>query len=139
VSRGTHLTGAARHDDRLGDALAPPTEQEAEEALSYWRQRLAGLPVHRRGDRREAREMLARWQQRLHEGRRRERSERALERLLGPLADRLPSPRALLALGTTLALVLAVVLVVALIALAAFWRDMEPVVDDLVRLTEGGG
>jgi hypothetical protein len=59
-------------DAALRETLAPPTVAEAEEAVAFWRARLATLPLYRRGARREAREMARRWEERLREARRRE-------------------------------------------------------------------
>jgi hypothetical protein len=64
---------ATTYDDAaLRETLAPPSVAEAEEAVAYWRARLAPLPLYRRAARREAREMARRWEERLREARRRE-------------------------------------------------------------------
>jgi hypothetical protein len=59
-------------DAALRETLAPPTVAEAEEAVAFWRARLATLPLYRRAARREAREMAHRWEERLRAARRRE-------------------------------------------------------------------
>lgn len=139
MSRPPGTNPVDSREERLEEVLAPPTVEEAEESLRYWRKRLARLPLHRRAERREAREMLSRWQQRLRDARRHEGNEHPLGSLLGPLADRLPSPRGLLALVTTLAIVLCVLLIVALVAVVVFWPDIQPVLDDLLRVTGNNG
>jgi hypothetical protein len=61
-----HRTTLSDWDDALlSDLLAPPPLEDCRASLAFWRSRLAGLPRHRRSDRREARAMVARWEARV--------------------------------------------------------------------------
>jgi hypothetical protein len=60
-----HRAASDGDDALLRELLAPPLLEDCRASLTYWRERLAGLPHHRRADRREARAMIARWEARL--------------------------------------------------------------------------
>src|SRR5262245_24131297 len=60
-----HRTASDWDDALLRDLLAPPPLEDCRASLTYWRERLAGLPRHRLAARREARTMIARWDARL--------------------------------------------------------------------------
>jgi hypothetical protein len=62
---------AQAYDDQvLAQTLAPPSLEDAEEALAFWRGRRRALPIYRRSARREADLMIAAWTVRVREARR---------------------------------------------------------------------
>jgi len=60
----------AYDDQRLAETLAPPSLEDAEEALAFWRGRRRSLPIYRRSARREADHMIVAWTGRVRAARR---------------------------------------------------------------------
>lgn len=62
---------AQAYDDQLlAETLAPPSLEDAEEALAFWRGRRRSLPIYRRSARREADHMIVAWSARVRAARR---------------------------------------------------------------------
>lgn len=132
-------SGKRRSDDDalLADLTAPPSLEEARKSYLYWRRRLASLPIHKRAERKEATEMVARWKQRLSAAERDHYGPGLIEQLLNVLNVRWrPSPRRLIAGLGAVALLLVIVLVAIVVAVVAFWPELEPIVRTLL---DGGG
>lgn len=125
-------------DDALvAELTAPPTLEEARESHDYWRRRLADLPRHRRSERKEATEMVARAKERLEAAERRHYGPGAVEQLLEALGIRWrPNLRRLIIRFGVVATLLMIVLVVAIVAVIAYWPDLQPIVRTL--LGDGG-
>lgn len=130
----------SRDDVLLADLTAPPSVEDARDSLEYWQHRQAGLPIHRRAERRAAQEMVTRWQQRFAAAERELHGPGPVEQLLELLGIRWrPDPRRLLAgLGLAAALLM-IVAVAVVVAIVVFWPQLEPIVRTLLNSGQGEG
>lgn len=125
----------ASDDDALvAEVIAPRPLDEVQSSLDFWRQRRRGLPLYRRGARREAQARLMDAEQELRAARRAQYGPTLLEQLSEAVGLTI-SPARIRRLVVSVGLTLILLVLAVVVAAVAFWPELEPI----IRFFIGGG